>query len=60
MPLLIDLRRNLKNRDQEEERGREEKGDYPPFPEDGNVEDVRKWNDECHEVSKIIKKIEKG
>uniref|UniRef100_A0A0E0E9B5 PDZ domain-containing protein n=1 Tax=Oryza meridionalis TaxID=40149 RepID=A0A0E0E9B5_9ORYZ len=33
---------------------------YPPFPEDGNVEDVRKWNDECHEVSKIIKKIEKG
>uniref|UniRef100_A0A0E0E9A9 PDZ domain-containing protein n=1 Tax=Oryza meridionalis TaxID=40149 RepID=A0A0E0E9A9_9ORYZ len=32
---------------------------YPPFPEDGNVEDVRKWNDECHEVSKIIKKIEK-
>uniref|UniRef100_A0A0D9ZV97 Plant heme peroxidase family profile domain-containing protein n=1 Tax=Oryza glumipatula TaxID=40148 RepID=A0A0D9ZV97_9ORYZ len=32
---------------------------YPPFLEDGNVEDVHKWNDECHEVSKIIKKIEK-
>uniref|UniRef100_A0A0E0HYF1 PDZ domain-containing protein n=1 Tax=Oryza nivara TaxID=4536 RepID=A0A0E0HYF1_ORYNI len=25
---------------------------YPPFPEDGNVEDVRKWNDECHEVKR--------